>query len=154
MNKKFKFKLEAVLKMRKLAEEQVKMEIGRLNVTIGRWEQEIIWHEQGIKDAYAAQESELGQTGLTGQEARFHPYFVQGKRAHIDAIKAEIKMLESERDKKYQELNKRRGEVKVIENLKDKALEKYKKERQKRMNQVIEEDVIKWSHRKRQEKIS
>ena len=152
MKKKYKFKLDAVLKIRKLKEEQVKMEIGRLNVEINNYENMVKQHSDNISEAYQAQEAELGK-GLVGLEARFHPYFVQGKRAHIEALQAEIKMLQAKREKLYHDLNTRRGEVKVIENLKEKDYQAFKKQMNKKINENLEEDVIKWSHQKRQEEM-
>lgn len=147
MAKGYKFKLEAVLKMRRLNEDKVKMEIGRLNVKINQYKDMISEHESAIADAYQSQESEL-PAGLNGQELRFHPYFVEGKRTHIRMIQAEINMLQDELDKKYEDLKKRRGEVKVLENMKEKDHKAYKKHLNKKIQENLEEDVLNWNFRK------
>lgn len=145
-----KFKLDPVLKIRRLKEDQCKMEIGRLNVQINELKDTIIQHQQSIEQSYESHEEGL-TVGLTGQELRFHPYFIQGKRAHIDFIESQIKMLEGELAKKYTELNQLRADVKVIEKLKEKELKKHKKEYQKKMNNKIDEEVQKWAYLRNKE---
>ena len=72
--KKYKFKLEAILKMRKLKEEQCKAEIGRLQILINNFKEQIDAHNKGIDEAYASQETSL-TNGIDGQSLQFFPYF-------------------------------------------------------------------------------
>lgn len=148
MKKGHKFKLEAVLKMRKLAEEQVKMQLGKVNVQITETHEQIKIQDASIDEAYKAQEAGLGE-GLDGQEIRFHPYFVQGKKAHIGQLQAQLRMLESEREKLQKELNHKRADVKVIEKLKEKDFKEYKNRIEKKMAEQLEEDVLTWFDRSR-----
>lgn len=148
MKKGYKFKLEAVLKMRKLAEEQVKMQLGRVNVQIAEIQSDIKKQDASIDQAYESQEVGLS-SGLDGQEIRFHPYFVQGKRAHIEQLKSEQKMLEAERAKLQNELNNKRADVKVIEKLREKDFKQYKDRIEKKRAVQLEEDVLTWFDRKR-----
>ena len=141
--KKYKFKLDALLKIRKLKEETCKMEIGRLQVQITNKQKEIAKHNSGIKEAFEGQEAGLSQ-GMTGQEIQFHPFFVKGKRAHIKQLENEIAELEDYKEKKYNELKYLRADVKVIEEMKTKDREKYKKQLQKKMDEQIEEQVQNW----------
>ncbi len=150
MKKGFQFKLEAVLKMRKLAEDQVKMQIGRVNVKINELRTQVAEHNAGIDQAYEAQEAELAR-GLDGQELRFHPYFVEGKRAHIGYLESQIKMYESEVERLYLELNRKRADVKVIEKLKEKEHKEYKKNLEKKRAEQLEESVLSWFDRKQRE---
>ena len=143
MKKGFKFKLEALLKIRKLKEEQCKLEIGRIQVLIKRWRSEIDYHNQGIDQAYEAQERGL-ESGVSGQEARFHPFFVEGKRAHISRIEKEIELLQEQVDQKYEELKQFRADVKVLDEMKEKDKTKYKKDLQKRIYEEIEEQNQNW----------
>ena len=66
MAKQFKFKLEAVLKVRKLKEDQCKMEIGKLQVRMSELEGFKKDNNESIDTAYADQEASLGQ-GLSGR---------------------------------------------------------------------------------------
>lgn len=147
MKKGYKFKLEAVLKMRKLAEEQVKMKLGRVNIKISEVMQNIKEQDASIDQAYESQEAGLNK-GLDGQEIRFHPYFVQGKRAHIGQLKAELRMHEAEREQLQKELSRKRADVKVIEKLREKDFKQYKTKIEKKMNLQLEEDVLTWFDRK------
>lgn len=141
--KKYKFKLEAILKVRKLKEEKCKMEIGRLQVEINNLKNELDKHNSGIDDSYLSQEKGLAD-GMNGHELRFHPYFVAGKKAHIDQITAQINMLQSDVEKKYDELKFLRADVKVIEEMKEKDKVKYKKALEKKQFAEIEEQVQNW----------
>jgi flagellar FliJ protein len=141
--KKYKFKLDALLKIRKLKEETCKMEIGRIQVAISDREEEIKVHNQSIKQAFDDQEAALKE-GLTGQELQFHPFFVQGKRANIKMLEGEIANLERQREHKLEELKYLRADVKVIDQMKEKDKQAYKKKIQKKMFDEIEEQVQNW----------
>lgn len=142
--KGYKFKLEAVLKIRKLKEEQCKMEIGRMQVQITRLKNEIGSHQSGIEEAYASQEK-LMEDGVNGQEARFYPYFVSGKRAHISVLQSEIDDLQNDVNQKFDELKTLRANVKVIDEMKEKDKVKYKKKLEKKQFEDIEEQVQNWN---------
>lgn len=146
--KGYKFKLEAVLKVRKLKEEQCKMEIGRIQVQINKLKSEVKNHEAGIQQAYDSQEK-LMEDGVNGTEIKFYPFFVSGKRAHIQAIQNEIQSLTEQVNDKYENLKILRGDVKVIEEMKEKDVLKYKKALQKKQFENIEEQVQNWNQFKK-----
>lgn len=141
--KKYKFKLEALLKIRKLKEETCKMEIGHIQVQITKLEKEILLHNQGIKDAFESQEVAL-KSGLTGQELRFHPFFVQGKRANIKNIENKISELSKLKEKKLEELKYLRADVKVIKKMKVKDQQLHKRKTEKKQSSEIEEQIRNW----------
>ena len=141
--KKYKFKLEPVLKIRKVKEEQCKMEIGRIQVQIRTIKAEIEKHREGINQSYETSEKEL-KKGLFGQELRFHPYFVSGKNAHINRLQRELENLDVEIKAKYEELSHLRANVKVIEKMKEKDKIKYKKQLDKKIFEEIEEQTQNW----------
>lgn len=141
--KKYKFKLDALLKIRRLKEETCKMEIGRIQVQIRELEKQKQNHNDGIRDAFESQEVGL-KTGLSGQEARFHPYYVEGKRAYIKYIEAKIDELEKRKEEKLEQLKFLRADVKVIEQMKEKDQKAYKKEIEKKQFAEIEEQVTNW----------
>ena len=141
--KGYKFKLAALLKIRKIKEEQCKMAIGRLQVLITRWKNEIAMHNEGIDQAYEAQEHGL-EGGLSGQEARFHPFFLEGKKTHISRIEKEIEILEEQVQQKYEELKTFRADVKLIDEMKEKDMKVYKKNLEKKMFNDIEEANQNW----------
>ena len=141
--KGFKFKLEAVLKMRKLKEEQCKMLIGRIQVRIQELQGYLVEHNKGIDLSYESQEEALAG-GLNGQELQFHPFFVSGKMAHIKIIEDEIKTLQAQAQEMYNELAQLRAQVKVIDEMKEEKRKKYKKEYEKKQFAEIEEQVQNW----------
>lgn len=141
--KGFKFKLEAVLKIRRLKEEQCKMQIGQIQVRIAELKGYLAEHEKGIDKAYADQEASLSG-GMSGQEIQFHPFFVKGKRAHMNHINKEISDLTKAAEEKYAELAKLRAEVKVIDDMKEKQMKQYKKQLEKKQFAEIEEQVQNW----------
>jgi flagellar export protein FliJ len=141
--KGYKFKLEAVLKIRKLKEDACKMDIGRIQVQINKLKNDIAVHNDGIRQAYESQEKGL-EKGLSGQELRFHPYFVGGKRADIEKIQSEINMLNEEVTQKYDHLKFLRADLKVVDEMKQKDKKKYKKDLEKKQYQELEEQVQNW----------
>ena len=142
--KKYKFKLDALLKIRKIKEDQCKMHIGQLQVHLTSLREEVSQHNKDINEAFELQEKSL-VGGASGLETRFHPYFVQGKRTHIIKLEDEIEQFELKVQQMYARLNEFRADVKVIEEMKEKDQKKYKKDLDKRMNAEIEEQVQNWS---------
>jgi flagellar FliJ protein len=142
--KKYKFKLDALLKIRKIKEDQCKMHIGQLQVHLTSLRDEVAQHHKDINEAFELQEQSL-VGGASGLETMFHPYFVQGKRTHIQKIEEEINQFESKVQQMYARLNEFRADVKVIQEMKEKDQKKYKKDLDKRMNAEIEEQVQNWT---------
>ncbi|MBD66424.1 MAG: hypothetical protein CME62_14530 [Halobacteriovoraceae bacterium] len=141
--KKFKFKLEPLLKIRKLKEDQCKMLIGQVQARINQLHEYKQGELAGIESAYKAQEDGLEQ-GMSGQEAQFHPYFVSAKKARIKLIDNEVSELQDKLKDMFKELNKLRADVKVIEKMKEKEIKSYKKEYTKKQFATIEEQVQNW----------
>lgn len=143
--KKYKFSLEAVLKIRKMKEDKCKMEIGRLQVNINEIEIIIEEHNHSIRDAFVSQESTLRE-GISGQELRFFPYFVSGKRAHIESLEREVKTLGEEVNLKQEELRFLRENVKVMKKMRNKDVETFKKNVEKKNMEEIEAQAQSWNH--------
>lgn len=141
--KGYKFRLEALLKVRRLEEDQCKMEIGRLQVQITNLKDKIKEHNFSITSAYQSQEEAL-KGGVTGQEIGFYSYMVEGNIASIKLIENNIKKLEENVSELYQELSQYRAKVKVLENMKEKDRLKYKKALNKKEQEKIEEQVQNW----------
>ena len=89
------------------------------------------------------------EDGVNGTEIKFYPFFVSGKRAHIQAIQNEIQSLTEQVNDKYENLKILRGDVKVIEEMKEKDVLKYKKALQKKQFENIEEQVQNWNQFKK-----
>ena len=143
MANKHKFKLEAVLKLRKLKEDKCKAEIGRLQKRMKELEAYKAENNTGIDQAYTAQENAL-ESGMSARELQFHPFFVSGKKANIKVIDGEMKMLNEQLIYRFKELSGYRGDVKVVEEMKEKDFQKYKKNKLKKDFEQIEEQVQNW----------
>lgn len=147
--KKHKFKLEALLKMRKLEEDQCKMRIGRLQTEKTRLLEQIDKQNQGIDEAYSSQEQSV-KNGATGMDLRFYPYFVQGKRAATKELERKIADLDTFLEDAYKDLKQYRAKAKVLEEMKEKDRKAHKKQTEKEMHQKIEEQVMNWTQFKKQ----
>lgn len=140
MAKKFKFKLEGLLKLRHFKEEQLKVELGKINSDIQRTKSRIAELEDHVKNAYKSQE-EVFTSSTNAQMARFFPYFIQAKREDIKNQETLLYSLERKYQLKLKEVSVAMGEAKVISNMKDKEKESWKKEKEKKEQADIEEVI-------------
>jgi flagellar FliJ protein len=135
--KKFKFKLESVLKLKNF-KEKIKTELGIIVAKIN--ECKIVM--QKIKDdvnlAYQDQEAML-KIGASGQEVQFFAHFVKGKKEHMIFQQSILKELNENYNSKISELKVIKGEVKIVENLKEKKKTEYKKDEEKKYQASIDE---------------
>ncbi len=143
--KKFKYKLEGLLKIRKAREEGCKMELGQLQNYLSKCRYQIQVENEGIHAAQSAHNKML-ESGIGGREVQFFPRFIEGKEVNIQLLKKEIKRYEALVSEKLKELNLLRAEVKVIDNLKEKAQAKFKKEEDKKEELKREENILIWQN--------
>lgn len=150
--KNYKFRLEALLKLRKLKEHQQKIELAKINKKISVIDNKVLEARDDIKTAYTAMEETL-KDGSDGQFAQFFPMYIKGKRAFIENSMKERELLVQEYEKCRQVLNQKRGDVKVVQNMKEKDFEQERKKYLKKLDATIE-DIIQAqrSHKKRAEK--
>ncbi len=141
--KKYKFKLEGLLKIRSFKEEICKTEMGKLQKSISECKQSIHNEFEGIRAASSAH-NRLLENGMGGREAQFFPRFIQGKEANIELLKKEIIRLQQLVEEKIKELAKLRADVKVIEKLKEKDFQSFKKEEFKKQELLREESILIW----------
>lgn len=138
MAKKFSFKLEGLLKLRHFKEEQLKVELGQINTDIQNTKVRIAELEQHIAEAYDSQEKSLSGHS-DGRLARFFPYFIQAKKEDIKANENLLFSLERKYQAKLKEVSQAMGESKLIQNMKEKAKDTWKKEKEKKEQEDIEE---------------
>lgn len=138
MKKKYKFKLEGLLKLRKLEEDQAKMALSLLQKKRNEITDKIAIIEEQMQEHYQEHE-QLLKKGITARQSRFIPYFNEGKRAQLRKFERDL----SEFDERIQQardfLNTKRGNVKVIEKIKEKDVQAYKKEQTKKLNEELDE---------------
>lgn len=138
MAKKFKFKLEGLLKIRKFKEEQLKVELGQINSEILAVKNRIKELNDHIREAYLSQEATL-KSQTDGQLARFFPYFIQAKREDIKNQENLLYSLQKKYEKKLSEVSKAMGETKIIDGMKEDQKEDWKKKNEKKSQEEIEE---------------
>jgi flagellar FliJ protein len=138
MAKKFKFKLEGLLKLRHFKEEQLKVELGKINQEILGVKKKIDDLKVHIDETYRSQEKSFAG-GTDGQFAKFFPYYIQAKREDIKNQENLLYSLEKRYQRKLSEVSKAMGESKVIHQMKDKDKETWKKATEKKEQGEIDE---------------
>jgi len=136
--KKFKFKLESVLKLKSFKEEKTKAELGVIVSKIHRCREVMEKIKDDVNLAYREQEALL-KKGASGQEIQFFAHFVKGKKEHMTFQQNVLKHLNEEYQMKINDLKIIKGEVKVVENLKEKKSTEFYKAEEKKFQASIDE---------------
>ena len=141
--KKYAFRLEAVLKLRKLKEENCRMELGQLIMELNRIEDQLRHDKREIDNYFKIQEGAL-KTGMKGSQVQAFPMLIAAKDRNIELLMRDKKFQEDTIETKKQELAQLRGDLKVMENLKEKDFEQYLKAYNKDIDQKVEEQTQNW----------
>lgn len=149
MLKKYQFKLEAVLKLRKLKEENCRTELGFMNRELELINARIQHEKDEISKYFQIQEASLKNGALAGKLQTF-PGIIAAKEKTVKILEQNRKKQEEHIADKKEELAMLRGELKVIENLKEKDFNEWKKAYNKEMDQKVEEQTQIWlNHREK-----
>jgi len=141
--KKYTFRLEPVLKLRRLKEENCRMELGRLLQDLNRIEDQLKHDREEVSNYYKIQESGL-KNGIRGDQLQAFPMLVAAKDKNIQLLLRDQKIQEGKVETKKQELAILRGELKVLENLKEKDYGEFRKAVNKDTDQKVEEQTQIW----------
>lgn len=141
--KKYAFRLEPVLKLRKVKEENCRMELGQLLIELGKIEDQLAHDRNEIDNYYKIQEGTL-KNGMTGSQLQAFPMMVAAKNRNIELLEEEKNQQLKKVEEKKQELAQLRGDLKVIENMKQKDFDEYKKALNKEIDQKVEEQTQNW----------
>jgi flagellar FliJ protein len=141
--KKYSFRLEPVLKLKKLKEENCRMELGQLITQLSRIEDQLRHDRDAIGNYHRIQDGGL-ETGLTGRQLQAFPMLVSAKEQNIRLLEAERGKQEERIAAKKQELAVLRGDLKVMENLREKDFDAYKRALNKEIDQKVEEQTQNW----------
>lgn len=147
MIKRYAFRLEPVLKLRKLNEENCRMELGQLLMELNRIDDQLAHDKTEIETYYTIQEGSL-KNGMTGGQLQAFPMLVSGKERNIELLKRDRVKQEQRVEAKKQELAVLRGELKVVENLKEKDYNEWRKAANKEIDQKVEEQTQIWLNHK------
>lgn len=141
--KKYAFRLEPVLKLRKVKEENCRMELGQLLMELGKIEDQLAHDRNEIDNYYKIQEGTL-KNGMTGGQLQAFPMMVAAKNRNIELLEEEKNQQLKKVEEKKQELAQLRGDLKVIENMKQKDFDEYRKALNKEIDQKVEEQTQNW----------
>lgn len=145
--RKFEFRLEAVLKVRKLKEENCRMELGQLLVELNKIEDQINYDKKEIDNYYSLQENAL-KTGMAGNQLQTYSMLIDSKYINLKLLEEEKVRQERIIEEKKQELAVLKGELKVMENLREKSYDEYRKALNKEIDQKVEEQTQNWLNHK------
>lgn len=138
--KKFKYKLESLLKYKGFIEEQKKVELGFVVKRISDIKKKI----QDLKDEIVfakKHEEELLKDFVNAEMIQYYPNFYTACLNHIEQLQDELKKEQLNYEEKLKELNVARGDVKIFNKLKEKDLKKYKR-KQVRKEIIDMEEVV------------
>jgi flagellar FliJ protein len=141
--KKYQFRLEPVLKIRKFKEETCRMELGQLLSELQKIMDQLQHDQEQIDNYYRIQEGSL-ENGITASQLQAFPMLVAGKNRNIELLLNAKKRQEDLIEDKKRELAIMRGELKVVESMKEKDFEKYRKELNKEIDKKVEEQTQNW----------
>jgi flagellar protein FliJ len=143
MIKKYQFRLDPVLKVRKLKEENCRMELGQLITELNQIEDQLRYDETEIDNYFKLQENIL-QNGVKAGQLQAFPMLISGKGRNIELLNKALERQKKLIEEKKQELAILKGELKVIENLKEKDFAEYRKALNKEIDNRVEEQTQIW----------
>lgn len=136
--KKFKFRLESVLKIRKFKEDKIKIEIGDILKKINETNDQIVAIDNSIAEAYASQDALLAEPS-TGTMAQFFPYYIEGRNRDKEQKLLQRDALHRAYADKVKELALARGDVKVLDKMKEKKQTAHQKDQEKKRQEDIDD---------------
>ncbi len=143
MIKRYQFRLEPVLKLRKLKEENCRMQLGQLIIQLHKIEDQLRHDKTEIETYFKIQEGSL-KNGVKGNQLQAFPMLVEAKEKNIQLLLRDKSSQERLIEAKKQELADLRGELKIIENLREKDYSDFRKTINKEMDQKVEEQTQIW----------
>jgi flagellar FliJ protein len=140
---KYVFKLEAVLKVRKMAEERARQDLGRLQMKKSLLQSDIKTQYIDIDQLYTNQDQHLKDT-VRPSILLFYSKSIEAKKSVIEQLKKKEKEMDQQIKVQMDFLIQKKAELKMIENIKDKDVAQYKKKFERDQNIKIEEQVQIW----------
>ncbi len=145
--KKYQFRLEPVLKLRKLKEENCRMELGQLIIHLSKIENQLTHDRTEIDNYFNIQEIAL-KTGVRGGQLQAFPMLVEAKEKNIQLLLRDKKHQETLIEEKKKELAQLRGDLKVMDTMKENDFTDWRKAYNKEVDKNIEEQTQIWMSHK------
>jgi flagellar protein FliJ len=136
--KKYKFKLESLLKIRQLKEKVEEIELAKISKEINHHKNLLNRYNDEINSMYAYYE-EVTQNPDAIKTLQYFPFSIDKKRLSIEEEELKIKELKIKYDEQIKKFNQARGETKIIQNMKEKDFLKHKKLINKKEEEDLEE---------------
>lgn len=144
MAKKFNFKLQGVLRLKELKEQEAKNKLGSLLKEINLHMEKIDQLREEIRfyfSEYEKNETMKSSNILQGLRT-YMPDFLTSHYEKIRSCQEKIMDLEKIKSELILNLNKAKGEVKIFSEMKEKKLQEFKFQENKKMEQELEEIFI------------
>jgi len=136
--KKFKYKLDGLLKLRKFEEDKIKFALGRINNEIQRCLDEKVKLGKDIEEGFTTQESLLSD-GTIAHKISYLPDLLIAKKNHLEQLNNYEEKLIDERTQLMLKLQKAHQNHKMLMNLKESEFQEFKKEYTKKTELNLEE---------------
>ena len=137
---KFKYKFEAIKKIKERMEKKVQKEVAIIELEIEKKETEIRELNKQIRNEKT---KVLNRKSMKGSELHFYSMYENFLINRIDEIKAELIIKKEERSKKIKELEEKIKETKIFEKLKEKHLQEFIIEQDKLEQLELDEIAVK-----------
>ena len=144
MAKKFNFKLQGVLRLKELKEQEAKNKLGSLLKEINLHMEKIDQLREEIRFYFSEYEkNETMKSSNIFQGLRtYMPDFLTSHYQKIRNCQEKIMDLEKIKSELILNLNKAKGDVKIFSEMKEKKLQEFKFQENKKMEQELEEIFI------------
>lgn len=148
--KKFKFRLDSVLKLREFEEYKERVELGKINKEINAVKELILTLESDIVTTFYNQELNMQRANkeidsrkdkVQAQDLQIYAYSLESYRKHIQDLKQKAEELQKTYSFKLKDLIEKRNKVKMLKSLKEKSYRNYMKEYWNQENNQIEDIV-------------
>ncbi|MBF0362645.1 MAG: hypothetical protein HQK49_16615 [Oligoflexia bacterium] len=126
--KKFKFKLENILKLREFEEYKERVKLGKINQQMYGLDEEVKRLNEDMSKVYQAQEQNL-KKNIQAKDVYLYEYWIRSLRGHIVELESKKEKLNKEYQEQLKIMLAQRNKVKILENLKERAKIGFKKEK-------------------------
>ena len=123
--KNYKFKWEALLKVKILKEKKIKQNISQITSEMFKMQKLIEGLEREMMAGYRSQEKDI-QSGSKARVLKVYPLLFESQIMRIEDAKNRLLSLKGVYKKKMHELNQIMGEVEVMEKMKDNDWKRFK----------------------------
>ncbi|MBF0312317.1 MAG: flagellar export protein FliJ [Oligoflexia bacterium] len=126
--KKFKFRLDSVLRLREFEEYKEMIELGKINQEMKTMSDKISDIDSEISRAYEIQEKDMRQGSISASDLQIYGEWIDNYRALVDFMKKEHEKIQERYQEKLEDVVKKKNKVKMLKKLKAKALNEYRKD--------------------------